>query len=266
MTLMEVNPEVYSTDYYETECGGWEDWHKTHGKEVEPRLTYTLHLARVKKNMHILDFGCGRGEVVYQAAQRGAHAVGIDYSADAIKLARKLPKTTTGSMTFIHTTSLSIPLADHSQDRIFYLDVLEHMYPEQLEKLLPEFKRVLKPHGKIILHTAPNRDFFDYGYPYFTRPISILLNPLYRVIFHESLNTRQDPRRPYDHLVHINESTLNECENYFSAAGFGTIKLWYSSQFRDIRKRDHVRYILLQPQLSFLRRWFCYDIWGIISP
>ncbi len=262
---MKVPQQIYSKEYFETECGGHEDWHSTHGERIEPRLSYPLELARIKKGMKVLDYGCGRGELTWHMANMGAVATGMDYSKGALALAKKLPKKRGLKMQFVYNNKLKLPIESNSLDRILYIDVLEHMYPQELQELLPEFKRVLKKDGQVILHTAPNREFYDYGYPLYTRWISKLINPLYRLVFGEWLITRKDPRRPYDHKVHINESSMQEVKKDFEEAGFKKIKLWYSSKFRDIRVRDHIRYNLLQPQYGFLKRYFCYDIWGIIT-
>lgn len=265
MAKMQVSSKVYSKKYYETECGGHEDWQATYGQKIEPRLSYPLSLAKINKGMKVLDFGCGRGELTWHAAKLGARAIGMDYSKDAIALTKKLPKLKNAEIKFVHNQTLKLDLSSGSMDTILFVDVLEHLYPTQLDKLFREFHRVLKRDGRIIVHTAPNREFFDYGYPLFTRWASMILNPLYRAIFGEWLVSSRDPRRPYDHLVHINESSMKEVKMYFAQAGFTKIKLWYSSEFRDIRVRDHVRYRLLQPQWGSLKRFFCYDIWGIIT-
>lgn len=262
---MRVSPGVYSREYYLTECGGWEDWQKTYGEKIEPRLSYPLALAKIKPGMQVLDFGCGRGELTWHAAQLGAHALGMDYSAAALQLTQHLPPLKKGSIKFVHNTQLKLDLPSDSIDRIFFVDVLEHLYPKQLQTLLPEFYRVLKTGGQVIVHTAPNREYYEYGYPWYTRWVSVVINPLYWLVFGERLVTRADPRRPYDHRVHINEATLQEVREFFTGAKFRKLKLWYSSKFRDIRVRDHLRYAFLQPQWGGLKRWFCYDIWGIIT-
>lgn len=262
---MQVSPKVYTQEYYETECGGWENWQVTHGEKIEPRLSYPFALAKIKRGMRVLDFGCGRGELTWRAAKLGASAIGMDYSESALELAKKLPMSSKMKIKFVLNKTLTLDLADNSIDVILFVDVLEHLYSDQLEILLSEFYRILKKGGRVILHTAPNREFYDYGYPLYTRWISKLINPLYRLVFGEWLITRSDPRRPYDHLVHINESSMSEVRADFTQAGFKKMKLWYSSEFRDIRVRDHLRYNLLQPQWGGLKRWFCYDIWGVIT-
>ena len=265
MANMQVAPYVYSKEYYESECGGWENWHTTYGTKIEPRLSYPYKLAKIKKGMRVLDFGCGRGELTWRAAKQGAIAIGMDYSKDALELTKKLPKLKNGSLTFVHNTTLKLDLASESIDVILFIDVLEHLYPKQLEVLLKEFHRVLRKGGRVIVHTAPNRDYYDYGYPLFTRWASMLINPVYRLVFGEWLITRANPRRPYDALVHINESTMSEVKTYFTKGGFHNNNLWYSSEHGNIRIRDKVRLYLLQPQYGALKRWFCYDIWGICT-
>ena len=41
------------------------------------------------KNKHVLDVGCGTGLFSYMAAKKGAKVIGIDYSKEAITIAKK---------------------------------------------------------------------------------------------------------------------------------------------------------------------------------
>ena len=78
----------YDQKYYLTDCGGYEVYKKSKGKELDGRLAPILSVVRDKKK-RILDIGCGRGELSFALARTGAKVVGIDYSESAICLAKE---------------------------------------------------------------------------------------------------------------------------------------------------------------------------------
>src|SRR3972149_5765559 len=84
-----VSPDVYTTEYFLTECNGYEDFVQTKGKMLNDRLKKVFSLAELKKGMKILDIGCGRGELVVQAAECGCEVVGVDYSDDSLRLTQE---------------------------------------------------------------------------------------------------------------------------------------------------------------------------------
>lgn len=265
MVMREVNSNVYTKEYFEGDCEGWVEWVQTSGKKLAPRLKYALDMAGVKPGDVVVDFGSGRGELAFHVANIGAMVLGLDYSATAIKLSKKLPSPKSGSLDFERIKSLRIPKRDGSVDLIFFVDVIEHLYPEQLDELFNEFSRVLKPGGKIIVHTAPNREYYDYGYPFFTRWMNIVLNQfLWKPFFRDELIVRKNPRTKYDYQVHVNECSKDELEDYFTKSGFD-VKAWYDSSWRKIRIRDKVEYLINRPAWGPLKRWFAYDIWAVAT-
>jgi len=213
--------------------------------------------------MKVLDFGCGRGEMAYHSAMKGADVLGVDYSKSSIKLCRKLPKKVRGKLKFQLIDSPKIDLPDNSVDLIFFIDVIEHLYPKEVNAVLAEFMRVLKIGGKVVMHTAPNREYYDIGYRYYTRWVSILANAtVWKYIFKDHLVDTKSPRDPFDSLSHINECSLDDVKQFFKKRKFST-KVWYDSSFRFKRIRDKIRFIFIQSQFWFLKRWFAYDIWAI---
>ena len=213
--------------------------------------------------MKVLDFGCGRGEMAYQAAKRGADVLGVDYSKSSIKLCHKLPKKVKGKLKFQLIGTPKIDLPDDSVDLIYFIDVIEHLYPKEVDVVLKEFLRVLKSGGKVVMHTAPNKEYYDGGYLYYTRWVSILANAtVWKYIFKDHLVDSKSPRDPFDSLSHINECSLIDVKNFFEKSKFD-VRVWYDSSFRFKRIRDKIRFIFIQPQFWFLKRWFAYDIWAI---
>lgn len=258
-----LDQKFYDKKYYTECCEGHEDWNSFGPKKLSPRLEAAYRLAKITQKTRVLDFGSGRGEMAYQAAVDGATVTGLDYSKAAIDLTKKIKSPKGGKLSFELLKGHRIPLEDHSIDVIFFVDVIEHLYPEEVRAVLSEFKRVLSRNGKVVMHTAPNKDFYDYGYRYFTRFANILANLfIWPVVFQEKLITNENPRNDEEKLVHINECSPKMVKDFFEEAGFST-KVWLSSDFRLIRLRDKLRYIFLQPQIGVLKRWFAYDIWVI---
>src|SRR5438093_1079811 len=79
----------YTKDYYLNACGGDD----TPGFDVTcplpQRLAHVFRMARLKPGEEVLDLGCGRGELVHEAAKLGCTAIGTDYSPDAIQIAQQ---------------------------------------------------------------------------------------------------------------------------------------------------------------------------------
>ncbi len=257
-----VPQQVYTEKYFEADCGGYEEWIESSGQKLPVRLQAAFDLVPLRRGMKIIDWGCGRGELCYHAAVRGADVLGLDYSKAAINLTKKLPKPKRGKMKFELVSNLKIPAPDKSIDRIFFIDVIEHLYPEQVKEVIGEFYRVLKRGGKLILHTAPNRDYYDKGYRYWTRRAHALANPMWRVVFRETLRSDKNPRFGYDKDVHINECSLSDVVMYLQDSGLKS-DVWYDSSFRRVRLRDKLRYAVFQPQIGPMKKWFSEDIWAV---
>ena len=90
--MKRVDPKVYTKDYYLNDCSGYKEFKQSFGKTLELRFLEMIKYFDIKANTRVLDIGCGRGEMVFYAAGKGAEAVGIDYSKDAIALAKVAQK------------------------------------------------------------------------------------------------------------------------------------------------------------------------------
>lgn len=154
--LRAVPPDVYTKEYYLSSCRGFEEFLRG---EVSQRLLYAFALADLRKGMHILDVGTGRGELAVKCAEAGVHVKAIDYSQAAIEIAReslkRVGKEVAKGVVFERMNAKKISYSDKSFDVVFMIDVVEHLYPEELRLALLEIKRVLKPGGRMIIHT-PN--------------------------------------------------------------------------------------------------------------
>ena len=141
------------------------------GNILRPRLAYALKLADLKPGLRVLDLGCGRGEVVIRCLQLGCQpAVGVDYARDplfrAADNARALGLEVNNDQGMILTRAdaKALPFANGSIDRVFMLDIVEHLHEWELQAVWSEIKRILSPKGYLVIHTLPNRWALDYGY------------------------------------------------------------------------------------------------------
>jgi len=228
-----VPAELYDRRYYLENMEGGELFLATHGREVTPRHVKLLQIAGIRPGERVLDVGCGRGELVCQAVLAGAAARGIDYSADAIALCREARETYTEAerarMAF-EQVDANAPLGEeNAYDVVFFVDVAEHLYPEELHRALLSIRRVLRPGGRLILHTAPNVWFYRYAYPVIRRlfPLIRRLSPALVALARTKPNWQGDtlPENPedgqeYNLRVHVNEQSPPSLREALRAAGF----------------------------------------------
>ena len=100
-----------------------------------------------KKNLKILDVGCGTGGLMDELTQQGHTVFGLDISDEALKFCALRGHTNLklGSAT-------SIPFEDSSFDVVTGIGVIEHLDDD--DKFLMEVKRVLKPGGLFVMLTS----------------------------------------------------------------------------------------------------------------
>jgi SAM-dependent methyltransferase len=104
----------------------------------------------------VLDFGCGSGENSLLLARRGARVIGVDISADLIRVAmRRLALNgLAGAARFAAGSAHDLPIATGSVDVVFGIAILHHL---DLAATSREVHRVLKPGGRAIFQ-EPVRD------------------------------------------------------------------------------------------------------------
>lgn len=103
-----------------------------------------------KKDLKILDFGCGAGRQAARLAEKGHSVTGIDISSELLKIAES--RNVDSSVKFILFDGKHIPIKDDSKDIVITTEVLMYILDNShLAFVLREFFRVLKPGGTIIL-------------------------------------------------------------------------------------------------------------------
>jgi len=215
-------PGLYDETYFLTACEGFEEFAETGGERLSRRLAASFAHAAVTPGMTVLDVGCGRGEILRHCARLGATAFGIDYAPVAVNLSREL--LTGAARTGVgQADAKQLPFPSDSFDRVLMFDVVEHLFPWELEAALSETRRVLRRGGKLIVHTAPNVWYDRYAYP---------LVRMFRRLNGEGAQYPRDPRAlnvAVNVEVHVNEQSGLSLWRALRQAGFVKVKAWLDS-------------------------------------
>jgi ubiquinone/menaquinone biosynthesis C-methylase UbiE len=102
-----------------------------------------LDAAAVRAGVSVLDVACGSGVAAGEAAARGAHVTGVDFSAAMLAVARAEHP----AVTFLHGDAEALPCADAAFDAVVANFGVHHVPRPPLA--LAEAFRVLRPGGRI---------------------------------------------------------------------------------------------------------------------
>ena len=112
-----------------------------------------------KKEMHVLDVGCGTGIHLQLYQRAGCIVSGIDSSPSMLRVARN--RLGEGANLYLGDAS-SMPYQDGKFDLVIMSTVLHEMPPRVRDAAVDESKRTCKQHGRILLidfHPGPVRPF-----------------------------------------------------------------------------------------------------------
>jgi SAM-dependent methyltransferase len=222
-----LSSELYDRDYFLSEyCEGWERFRADRG--LSPLKTRELELLDVAPGHHVLDAGCGRGEVLLACAGRGAAVAGIDYADAAVGLSRETLAEVEGA-DVRHGDLTALPWPPGTFDRALLGDVIEHLTPRQAATALLELRRVLRPGGRLVVHTAPNRAFLALGWP--VARVALKLTGGGATVEQVDWWIAESKR------FHVNEQTVWSLGRGLRAAGFATVRAWVDADVA--RGGDH---------------------------
>lgn len=154
----EINREHYDPQgwdqYWEVKKSGWSFIYDLVANIyrkllIRPSLNHFIKKT-FKPGDKLLHAGCGGGQVDSEIRQY-ADILPLDISVNALNWYRRV----NGDCKVVHGSIFQIPLADSSIDGIYNLGVMEHFTEEEIGRILNEFKRVIKPDGRILLFWPP---------------------------------------------------------------------------------------------------------------
>jgi 2-polyprenyl-3-methyl-5-hydroxy-6-metoxy-1,4-benzoquinol methylase len=228
LSLNKAKIKHSSTSEYDHEwikdTWGWdspEEFISSKGQNLRPRIQTCLEIANLHSGMSILDVGCGRGEVVLHCARQGIYAVGVDFSKEVLSIAQSALVNHTPEeqklMKFICDDVKNLT-REGPFDRIFMLDLVEHLCDWELHELFQHCQALLKPEGQIIIHTLPNRWLYDITYRKGLRLIMPWLP--------------SDPRSEREKAIHINEMSIVHLYKILTGNGFDC-RIWLQDMIID---------------------------------
>ena len=152
-------PKEKIGDYYKSE----EYYsHQENKKGFIPRLYESIKKVNLRHKYKIatkglevgtlLDIGCGVGDFIHTAENKGWQCTGVEPSEDAKEIARKRIKAT------IYNSEQLEQLPDKSFDLITMWHVLEHV--DDLKWQIEQLQRLVKPNGRIVI-AVPNYKSYD---------------------------------------------------------------------------------------------------------
>jgi len=137
-TVLPKGSEEYFNFY---EGGEWQkEWKQSIALKVQ-EMTNSI------KSQKILDIGCGSSpNINYIRGER----VGMDINEKALEFMRGY-----SDAEFVKGSILDIPFPDKSFDTVLCVEVIEHLFPHQVDRALLEIARVLGDKGHAVIAT-PN--------------------------------------------------------------------------------------------------------------
>jgi cyclopropane fatty-acyl-phospholipid synthase-like methyltransferase len=216
--------ELYTKENPLTVSEGFERFLAEKNAGLNARAKKLLALAEIKPDSFILDVGCGSGELTLHSGARGAFALGVDISREAVELSRNslrawsaLEPALDNKVYFVEADCMQLEFRPRTFDVIFLSDVIEHLDKMNFDILISRLSKFIKLDGKIVLHTSPAKILKNDG----------LKN--YNIVAKLS-------KLKYTKEFHINDRTVLTLKKLFSDNGFSSVNLWLEKNPRYIRQ------------------------------
>ena len=159
--MSDLSPLDFTGERFTPECVreiAYEHWHRY------------AWAAEVVAGKRVLDAACGEGYGSQLLGARAAQVSGLDVSEEAIAHARQ--RYAADNLSFECGDATELPYPDDSFDAVVSFETLEHL--EAQDRLLAEFRRVLRPDGFLLISSPDRKTYSDetgYDNPYHVREL-----------------------------------------------------------------------------------------------
>ncbi|WP_291990708.1 bifunctional 2-polyprenyl-6-hydroxyphenol methylase/3-demethylubiquinol 3-O-methyltransferase UbiG [Luteitalea sp.] len=183
---------------------GFEDQFRGSTTVIRERLQD--YVAVFDGQQDVLDIGCGRGEFLDLLRQQGIRARGLDINHEMVEVCRQrgLDASEGDALSYLQG------LEDESLGGIFAAQVVEHLQPDYLVRLLQRAGEVLRPGGVLALETVNVACWFAFFQSYV---------------------------RDITHVRPLHPDTL---AYFVRASGFPHVDVQYRSPYPEVHKLQHV--------------------------
>jgi 2-polyprenyl-3-methyl-5-hydroxy-6-metoxy-1,4-benzoquinol methylase len=213
---------AYTASYYLQDCGGFEEYKRDKGLSLgDLRLRAVADLAELAPIGRALDLGCGRGELSVHLARAGHEVTAVDYSESAVQLARAASEHAVAAglpPIDLHCADVNKVELSGRYDVVVASDLIEHMVPEELDRLYSRIASHLSPDGLFVVHTFPNAWHYKYEHARRLRQARKL-----------DAYVPLEPRTRYEQLMHINEQSPRVLQRQLKAH-FPHVVLWFAAR------------------------------------
>lgn len=223
----QIPAEEYNLDFYlSAHLEGFQEFKSGDLSYVKQKQ---VEMLRITEGVRLLEVGYGRGELLLHSARRGAVVHGVDYSPDAVIVARDTLRDFPNAD--VRTAdSRKLPYDSDSFDRVFSGDVIEHMsFPDAVDSL-SEMYRVTRPGGFLLVKTTPNTLFVRCVYPW--------AKLIFRAIDRDSV-ALMDEQLQIMRQLHVDEYNLFSLKKAARMAGMPHAKVWIDP---DVTRSHNHRY------------------------
>ena len=147
------DPRFYGAEYYARQLHA-RHWFRNNAEKFRARWDGALRLLEPGPRDTVLELGCAAGEHTLRLAALVDSAVGLDFSPEAVRLARAAALAQGSRAKFVEGDVRDLSaFADASMDKVLALDLFEHVEDDVLEAALAETHRVLRPGGRLVVYT-----------------------------------------------------------------------------------------------------------------
>lgn len=135
---------------------------RVHGSDINlhsaPQMAeYRAAAARIARagHRHVLDWGCGRGQMTHLLRRLGVRVDSIDYDPAADGVVVRPLERYPGLQATLTSDPVRLPYPDGTFDAVLSMGVLEHVGDPDAS--LEEIARVARPAGLLYVYKLPNR-------------------------------------------------------------------------------------------------------------